>query len=371
MRRTGSPRPRLKLGGDPERSPLPDVHFYVPSNDLLAALPQSAAHYWPWAHSAIQRAPAPLGNGQGDCTWAGPYNWTLQTYLYLCQAGFPCDVTARLPADGVTVAHGDFLPTDFRPGPRQFLVEIKPDRPLQCLYSNFVIAQNRRDPVRRGLQRWLVSSASVDLWPQPGLIPRDVGRGERFENACYMGNSEQFLPDVSRLAAEVDRLGMTWQMMPRERWHDYREVDVIVAVRPAAPGNLQHTPWAAYFAPEQKPATKLYNAWLAGVPAVLSPDIAFRDIRRSTLDFLEADSIPEIARKLRQLKQDPALRRAMVENGNRRAAEFAAERTTQRWVEILERRILPRYAVWRHSSWYRRWHFLSRRLLSSRFGGLG
>lgn len=346
---------------------MPVVHFFVPSPSLVADLPRSIEDYWAWADPAIRRSPAPLGNGRGDCTWAGPYNWTLQTYVYLRQAGLASVLTALLPDEGIIVTHGDFLPAHLRPSARQFVVEIKPDRPLQCIHANFVIVQNRRDPIRRGLHRVLVPSAYVNYWPQPGLLPRDAGRQERFENARFVGNPEQFLPDAERLSAELARLGMTWQIVPRDRWHDYRDTDVVVAVRPRAFTNAR-AEYEAYFAPNRKPASKLYNAWLAGVPAVLSPDVAFRDLRRSSLDYLEAESVSEIVDRLRELQADAALRQAVAENGRQRAREFSAEHTVLAWTGIIEQQILPRYAAWQESPLRRRWFFLSRPLLRAKAG---
>src|SRR5262245_14056313 len=103
-----------------------------------------------------------------------------------------------------------------------------------------------------------------------------------------MGNREQFIHEVDDLELGINKLGMNWKMMPRERWHDYSNIDAIVAVRPLV--NHQHVADSS----DRKPASKLCKAWLAGVPAILSPEVTFQDIRRSELDYLEARNVPEI-----------------------------------------------------------------------------
>lgn len=330
----------------------PTFVFYVPSAGLVNAVPPSIDEYWPWINAAVRTTPAQLADGRGDCTWVGPYNWTIQTYLYLQAAGVNCRLSSTLPDAGVILTHSDFLSANMCASRTQFLVEIKPDRPLACTFANFVVTQNRRDPIASGFRRFLIPSAPVPYWPQPGLRPRDPARGDRFENVSYMGNPEQFLADRDALAAEVAQLGLQWRMMPRERWSDYSDTDVVVAVRPTPSEREQAS--SPLFTPETKPASKLCNAWLAGVPAVLSPDVAFRELRRSDLDYLEAISVADVVAQLRRLRDDPALRRSMADNARLRATGLSTSRAATEWRRVLETLIAPRYDRWRRSALRRR-----------------
>jgi hypothetical protein len=346
------------------------VYFYVPSQQLVNQVPQSLEEYWDWISEAIRETPAQCGEGNRLCTWAGPYNWTIQTYIYLRMYGFPCKLTASLPKEGIIITHGDFLPRFFRPSAGQFIVEIKPDRSLQCAYANFVIVQNRHDPICSGRKRLSIKSAFVKYWPQPGLIPRDARRGERFENICYMGNPEQFLHEVNILAGEIKKIGLNWRMMPRERWNDYSDVDAIIAVRPFESSKTRNplkrlfrrssSDTSPILSLNRKPASKLCNAWLAGTPAILSPDIAFEDLRNSGLDYLEARNVTGIIERLKLLKSDPILREAMIENGKKRAGECASEQIVQDWIKIIEERIIPAFTVWKESPLRRHLFFLLR-----------
>ena len=299
-------------------------------------------------------------NGSTVCSWAGPYNWTVQTYLYLRMKNFPCVLTHTIPETGIVIAHSDFLPSSLRPSAERFLVEIKPDRRLNCRLSNFVIVQSRHDPLHAGPLRSLVRSAFVPYWPQPNLIPRDPARGDRFENICYMGNKSQFLADLDRLEKAVKTLGLTWKVLPSTQWHDYREVDAIVGVR--QPNALFS---AVDLDPYRKPASKLFNAWLAGVPAILSPDPSYQDYKRSEVDYLAARKLGEIIGQLERLACDPSLRRAMRVNGLERAKEVSADRITELWINIIDKEIVPEFRAWSRSAARRRWFTLTRRLACS------
>ena len=93
-----------------------------------------------------------------------------------------------------------------------------------------------------------------------------------------------------------------------------------------------------------KPAAKLQNAWAAGVPAILSPESAYQQVRRSALDFLEARDHGEVLRALDLLRANPRLYSDMVANGLKRAREFQPDRLAARWLEVLWKEIPERTA---------------------------
>lgn len=92
-------------------------------------------------------------------------------------------------------------------------------------------------------------------------------------------------------------------------WHDYQHVDAVLAIRDCPPVVLA-----------TKPASKLINAWKAGVPALLGPEPAW-GIAYSPLDFLEAASA-EPCWTPRRLQQESGLYRRMTEHGAKRAQAF-------------------------------------------------
>jgi hypothetical protein len=269
----------------------------------------------------------------------GERAWVLQTYLRLADAGYPVQLASRLPESGVVVFHAKqrrALPLRRRSRGRSGLVFVAVRGDVkQAGGADFELVQNRRSA--DGLGRFFIPH-----WPQPGLLPRDAARGSRLERIAYKGFDRNLHPYFrgagwrSFLASH----GVEWVVdsVPFAEggtrgealeWPDFRAVDAVLAVRPAACPRR-----------DSKPATKLYNAWLAGVPALLSPDVAFRELWRSPLDFLEVAG-PSAARSgVQRLLAEPDLYRRMVANGRARAAEFSADAVLARWLELLEE-ILP------------------------------
>ena len=107
-------------------------------------------------------------------------------------------------------------------------------------------------------------------------------------------------------------------------FHDYRECDAVLAVR-----DLTESDYNA------KPASKLINAWHAGVPALLGPEPAFQALRRSELDYLEVRSPQAVLRAIIELRENPDRHHQMVLNGLARAQEFTVSRIASQWRDVL------------------------------------
>jgi hypothetical protein len=268
----------------------------------------------------------------------GVYVWILQTFLRLHAAGAPVRLVDRPPAAGVVVAHAvhfDRLLSEATSPADLTIVVAQSDRRPQLL-ADFAIVQNASDADR---YRFFIPS-----WLQPGLLPRHTERGTRVENVAYFGAIKEIDPALASPAwAEMLRArGLHWdcraiafsgsdRVYEQLRWNDYSLADVVVALR--APSS-----WNA----RSKPAAKLQNAWAAGVPAILSPETPYRELRRSRLDYLEVRSSAEVLTALDLLRSDASLYSDMVQNGLERAREFRADRLVSRWIDVLWREIPAR-----------------------------
>jgi hypothetical protein len=275
----------------------------------------------------------------------GERAWVLQSYLRLERAGYPVRLASRLPEAGVVVFHAkqrrelqrecrECRERCARGGGKLVLVAVRGDVG-RWAGADFEVVQNRHSA--DGRRRFFVPH-----WPQPGLLPRDAARGATLARIAYKG-FDRNLHGYFRSAEWRQFLaarGIDWvvdSVAFAERgthgealeWPDFRAVDAVLAVRPAACPRR-----------DSKPATKLYNAWLAGVPAMLSPDVAFGELRRSPLDYLEVTGPAEAQAAVRRLLAEPGLYQRMVANGRERAAEFTAGAVLERWLELLEQ-ILP------------------------------
>jgi len=260
----------------------------------------------------------------------GERAWILQTWLRLRRAGHPVELSATAPEDGLVVFHAKQAKELLRQRSRlrtSILVAARADN-RQSLIADFEILQNGF--FADGRRRF-----AIPHWPQSGLVPRDPARGERIERIAYKGFAANLHPDFRTPAwtGFLAQEGIEWvvdavEFDGRNRreldWPDFRTVDLALAVRPAERKQRR-----------SKPATKLFNAWLAGVPALLGPELAFQELRRSELDYLEVASVADAREAVLRLRRDPGLYRAMVENGLRRGEEFTHEALVARWAKLL------------------------------------
>jgi len=261
----------------------------------------------------------------------GLYVWVLQTFLRLRAIGAPVRLTGAAPESGIVVTHADYverLLAETRRAVDVTIVSARSDRPKQ-IYADVEIVQNASSV--EDFQIFIPS------WPQPNLIARVPERGSVVENVVYIGADKQLHPDLKadEWARTLRGRGLRWEsraisftgndkLYSDHRWNDYTTIDVIVAMRPPASGDRR-----------SKPAAKLTNAWAAGVPAIVSPDDAYRELRRSSLDYLEATSVQEALGAIVRLQSDPVLYNAMVENGRERARDFQTDRLAARWETAL------------------------------------
>jgi hypothetical protein len=322
---------------------LPPIYFYLPQGKLLYP-----PHYQTLASHLADSA---------DFYWEGfaygVFCWTFQTYLRLQANGFPCELVRSMPCEGIVLSHRDCFPDNLRPGPDLLMVCLQAERGRHP-YAQIHVVQNPQAHTLRKFIKTPWSSYYIPHWPQPGLVPRAEARGDRFENVVFFGNEENLAAELkkSEWQEQLKCLGLSWHVVNRDKWNNYSDTDVVLAVRDF--DNRAHT---------TKPATKLYNAWHAGVPAILGCESAFRAERKNELDYLEVTSPDDAILALKRLRNDKALRHAMFENGRIRAEETHHTKITAQWCRFLTTLAVPAYYRWRTSSHLARETFLGYRYL--------
>jgi hypothetical protein len=136
------------------------------------------------------------------------------------------------------------------------------------------------------------------------------------------------------------------------QWNNYTNLDVIVAARSFDSRNYPN-----------KGSIKLINAWHAGVPALLTPELGFLAERKTELDFIIIHSLEEAIEAVRRLKSSPELYQKMVENGYERAKEHTIETTLNQWMSFFKDVAFPTYDQWSALSQFeKRWLFSQRYL---------
>ncbi|NET45301.1 glycosyltransferase [Okeania sp. SIO2B3] len=314
---------------------LPPIYFYLPQKDWLDDMPDKPDVYW-------------------EEFGRGIYCWTLQTYLYLKADGFPCTLVGTMPDEGIVIAHRDSFPYKLRPTPKVLMVCIKPDRNPHP-YAQLQVVQNPQDAKN------FRNSYYIPLWRQPGLIPRNSERGDRFENIGYFGITSNLAPELKAASwsKQLEELRLNWQIIPRNRWYDYSNIDAVVAVR-----NFQQQDYT------QKPATKLYNAWQAGVPAILGKESAFQSERKNEFDYFEVSSVEDAIDILKRLRDNPQLCEKVRENGKVRGQEIEPQNVVKQWRNFLTDVAVPEYQRWFIASRWSQQVYLQRCYLLIKFDAL-
>ena len=333
----------------------PDLYVYLPQALWPETLPDDATTNW---------------SGFG----LGVYAWTIQTYLRVREAGVTCALVDHLPDEGIIFLHRNAF-RSHRHGqavlPRRLLVCFQGDLPPHPAAQAHIV----QNPVQANRPS---GAYFMPHWPQPGLQPRGMDRGDRFDTIAFFGHAANLAPELTGpdWVDTLRHLGLRWQPVVNTnrwnehqaldtRWNDYRHVDAVVAVRSFDSRVLRQTHTYRH-----KPATKLYNAWLAGVPAVLGQECGYRAERQSDLDYIEATTFSEVMQALVRLKEDRTQRQAMIQNGAARSQAITPESITQQWLHLIQHTLLPAYDVWcRRPPWqqqlmmqHQRFHYGSQRL---------
>ncbi len=308
------------------------VSFYLPvQNDQISDLPEVVDDYWDWIlrHKIINE---------------GKYSWTLQTYLHLKNTDIRCELVKRFPEGGIVISHRDFLPVSLRPRSGVFLVCIKPDR-KEHTWAHYYIVQNRNDSAldRIGSDR----AKEIPFWPQPSLLQRKTERDSLCESVAYFGRLINLADELrsEKWKNRLQTLGFNWSLIPLEKWNDYRNIDLTVSIR-AFSDQSDAAKGDPILDQDSKPPSKLINSWLAGVPAIVGVESAYRNIRESHLDFIEVASLEELVKALQEIKRNKRLYRAMVEHGLKRARDFSTDAISRKWQDVIKTEIMKRHEKW-------------------------
>ena len=307
------------------------VFFYIPPSE--------------WPENGIPETP--IADWRAKDLWPlgkniGIYSLTIQTYLRLKSNNFPCEIIDSIPDQGILIAHRDVLPNDPRLLNKNLLVVcIKAERTPHPFASLHVV----QNPIEKKELSPCWNPFYIPHWAQRDLIKRDENRGDKFENIAYFGRKVNMAPELksSTWVEQIEQLGLNWVPVTEdEHWSNYSHVDAILAVR-----SFDRQTYDA------KPATKLFNAWRAGVPAIVGNDSAFSAEQRSDLDFIQVTTVEDAIEAMKQLRDNAQLRKAMAENGFRRAKEIEFEMITKIWENFVSNHAMPAYENQRKRSDFR------------------
>lgn len=306
------------------------IYFYIPES-TIHSFPQEVDEYWSWVVNS-------------GLNFDGRFSWTLQTYLHLKSTLPALFLTSEIPDEGIVIAHRDFLSDSLVPSSKLLLVAIKPDR-LPHPSAPVHIVQSLCDPLLENDDT--NSTYFIPSWPQPNLISRDPGRGDKFENASFFGRSEHLATELKQINLS-ETIGLNWSIKPLSNWTDYQNTDLVIAIRYMGLNRPCNTPLSEDA--RIKPFAKLTNSWIAGVPAILGHEPSYLSIKKSELDYLEATSLKDLIDAVSTLRLNKELRQAMVENGRCRSTEYSTKSIKKLWIKLLHNILPEKFEQWQSKS---------------------
>jgi hypothetical protein len=271
--------------------------------------------------------PSLLGEGKAASAQA----WIFQTWIEVREKT-DAILSTTFPNEGSVITLSNFLQPAFRASNKQCVAAIVADF-LPHPGAQIQILQNAAHARR------LPGSVFIPHWPQPNLTPRNPARGQRFETLAYFGDPQNLAPELSSpefLSRLRTRCGLEISFRGPDRWHDYSDVDAVLAVRDFSRAAHLH-----------KPATKLYNAWLAGVPLVTGHDSACVAEGVAGQDHLRVDSPADLLAALEKLKNSPVLREKIVATGQKKTASRSRDAVRQIWIDFLNQKLPAEFERWR------------------------
>lgn len=259
--------------------------------------------------------------------------WLYYTYIQLKKINFNVEVSATLPLDGIIVILADEVSRKAvsdnysKLSKDAFIIVVRADEiEFRFLLADIEIVQNGKYANNK-------NCFFIPHWPHPGIVQRDTNRGTTIKNIVYKGgrgNLDQMFYSKKWLEfLEANKLNFVLDTEEKNKetyhWHDYSDADLIVAVRPSFSNHDR----------SDKPALKLVNCWLAGVPAILGNEYAFTEQRQTDLDYLQAETIDEVIDGIKSLIEHPEVYKKMIENGFSRGEAFKPQQITKMWQSLL------------------------------------
>lgn len=278
---------------------------------------------------------------QNQDQWTGHHSnftaWIAQTYFHLKKTGFPCQIATEIPEKGILIADRDTLANNYPFLDKVMLICIQSDKEyhpsahLHVVYNPLTWEKTKNS---------IWNPYLINHWPMPGLIPRDKKRQTLVENISYIGTKSQLAPELKseKWQQKLLSLNLKWQPVWESEsldWNNYKYLDIIIAARSFDSNKYPN-----------KGSIKLINAWHAGVPAILTPELGFLAERKTELDFIIVRSLSETIDAIHKLQNSPELYEKMVKNGLERAQEFTIEKITNQWITFLTEVALPSYENW-------------------------
>ncbi|WP_152206350.1 hypothetical protein [Marinobacter changyiensis] len=304
-----------------------------------------------------------------DTRWRGfgegYYNWTLQTYLLLRDHGIKTELTHDVRGRaGIVISHRALLDASFSPAPDQLLVCIQADWGRHP-YAQAHICQNKAQTTREGRRSfyqffWPANTYFVHHWPQPGLRERNPDRASELNCLSYFGLDYNLTPELRSddWRYFLSDLDIEWRVVDKmQEWDNFENTDAVLFCR-----DFRGT---HYY---NKPATKLYNTWLAQCLPFCTRESAFLDecAKDDPEEAVFINSYEHLKEQVRYLKNNPTRFAQRLDAAKAKAADYTNDQIANEWQAIFDQLRQEDYPKFTNGA-VNRWLFLRTRDLSALF----
>lgn len=252
--------------------------------------------------------------------------WIVQTYLHLKKLSSLIVCSDRLDADAINVLHCDEM-LKYPYIENYFTVSIVADRRVH-LGGDLTIAQNK-DQVTTRKDHWIMH------WPQANLVASLSTRGRSVFRIGFLGLEKNSI-DLKKIFSD-SKYNENIEIVFRGpgEWHDYSDLDAVVAVRDFISRN------------SQKPATKLVNAWRARVVFIGGKDSAYEQIGTPGHDYIKCLTKEELIYQVEQLIEQPELKKKIVSSGVISGAKYTDRCIEKQWLDFFEAVASVEFEKWK------------------------
>ncbi len=251
--------------------------------------------------------------------------WIVQTYLHLKNISDSIICSSRLLPDAINVLHCDEMLKSPDIG-EYFTVSIVADRRVY-LGGNLAVVQNH-DQTITSKDRWIMH------WPQTNLIASTRTGKESTFRIGFLGLKKNSI-DLKKL---IDRSKYKKEIEvvfrgPGE-WHDYSDLDAVVAIR-----DFKSTH-------PQKPPTKLLNAWRAGVVFLGGKDSAYEQVGRPNEDYIRCGNADELLFEIERLVGHPEIIEKLIAAGYESVSAYTDAKIVKIWRDFFKYIAEPELIRW-------------------------
>lgn len=246
--------------------------------------------------------------------------WSALAHLYLKQFNYKTLLLDYIPKDEAIII--------FHPRFTKFLKREK-NLKNKILVATLADARNKLNFVDYHIVQnpYQVDNYSffVPHFPQPKILPR---KKDKIENISFKGekqNLDEYFYSNDFLK-KIKALQLNFLIESKEKWRDYSNVDIILAIR-----GYDKNMWI------KKPFTKVINAWIGKTPIIVGDnELAYKYLKKNKLDFIEVSNKYEVIEKIKYLINNPSFYEDIVLNGIERSKEFSIDKIVKEWINIIE-----------------------------------